>query len=137
MAARGSPALFGAAPVNGRTLRAARQAAFPPHGGPAGDGATVKWPRREGGPTGGQGYSPPSLADLPPALVVLGGCDLLRDEGRLYAGRLRDEGVEVEEVCFPGQPHGFINFQLPAAADAFDRIGAWLRVVFARSEPRA
>src|SRR5438132_11694346 len=27
----------------------------------------------------------PSLAGLPPAIVVLGGCDLLRDEGRAYA----------------------------------------------------
>jgi acetyl esterase len=74
----------------------------------------------------------PSLADLPPAIVVLGGCDLLRDEGRAYAGRLRDEGVEVEEVCIPGQPHGFINFGVPAAADAFDRIGAWLERLFGR-----
>ena len=79
----------------------------------------------------------PSLADLPPALVVLGGCDLLRDEGRLYAGRLRDAGVDVEEVCFAGQPHGFVNFQLPAAAEAFERIGAWLRAVFARAGDRA
>jgi acetyl esterase len=67
------------------------------------------------------------LAGLPPAIVVLGGCDPLRDEGRAYAARLRDEGVSVEEVCFAGQPHGFINFGVPAAADAFDRIGAWLR----------
>ena len=71
-----------------------------------------------------------SLADLPPALVVLGGCDPLRDEGRAYAGRLRDEGVAVEEVCFPGQPHGFINFGVPAAAEAFDVIGPWLRATF-------
>jgi acetyl esterase len=75
----------------------------------------------------------PSLADLPPALVVLGGCDPLRDEGRSYATRLREDGGAVEEVCFGGQPHGFINFQLPAAADAFERIGAWLRGVFAHA----
>jgi acetyl esterase len=74
----------------------------------------------------------PSLADLPPALVVLGGCDPLRDEGRRYAARLHEEGGVVEEVCFAGQPHGFINFQLPAAVDAFERIGAWLGALFAR-----
>jgi acetyl esterase len=67
-------------------------------------------------------------------MVVLGGCDLLRDEGRLYAARLRDDGVDVEEACFAGQPHGFINFQVPAAADAFERIGAWLSTVFARAD---
>lgn len=71
-----------------------------------------------------------SLADLPPAIVVLGGCDPLRDEGRLYAARLREAGVAVEEVCFAGQPHGFINFGVPAAADAHERIGAWLRSAF-------
>lgn len=77
-----------------------------------------------------------SLADLPPAIVVLGGCDPLRDEGRLYAARLRDEGVAVDEVCFAGQPHGFINFGVPAAADAFERIGEWLHSLFARSGRR-
>jgi acetyl esterase len=68
-----------------------------------------------------------SLRGLPPALVVLGGCDVLRDEGRAYAARLRDEGVDVEEVCFPGQPHGFVNLPFPAAAPAFERLGGWLR----------
>ena len=72
-----------------------------------------------------------SLAGLPPAIVVLGGCDPLRDEGRLYARRLYDEGVEVEEICFAGQPHGFVNLEFPAAAKAFERIGGFLRSVFA------
>src|SRR5262249_36254476 len=51
-----------------------------------------------------------NLRGLPPALVVLGGCDMLRDEGRAYAARLRDEEVDIEEVCYAGQPHGFVNF---------------------------
>jgi acetyl esterase len=62
-------------------------------------------------------------------LVLLAGCDLLRDEGRAYATRLRDEGVDVEEVCYAGQPHGFLNFELPAAAPAFEKVGAWVRSV--------
>jgi acetyl esterase len=72
-----------------------------------------------------------SLADLPPALVVLGGCDFLRDEGRLYAARLREAGVETEDVCYAGQPHGFLNFMFPAADDAFVKIGDWSRKRFA------
>ena len=72
----------------------------------------------------------PSLNGLPPALVVLAGCDLLRDEGRAYATRLREEGVEVEEVCYAGQPHGFVNFGFPAAERAFEHIGRWLRTRF-------
>ncbi|MGO8870876.1 MAG: alpha/beta hydrolase [Acidimicrobiales bacterium] len=75
----------------------------------------------------------PSLAGLPPALVILGGCDMLRDEGRAYAERLRADGVEVEEVCYPGQPHGFVNFGFPAAAPAFERTGEWLRRTLRRA----
>ncbi len=67
------------------------------------------------------------VTGLPPALVVLAGCDVLRDDGRAYANLLREGGVEVEEVCYAGQPHGFVNFDLPAAADAHAAIGAWLR----------
>ena len=66
-------------------------------------------------------------------LVVLGGCDVLRDEGRAYANRLRDDGVDVEEVTYPGQPHGFINLDFPAAAPAFARIGDWVRSSLARA----
>ena len=54
-----------------------------------------------------------SLAGLPPALVLLGGCDMLRDEGRAYAGRLRSDGVDVEEVCYPGQPAWIRQLRVP------------------------
>jgi len=72
-----------------------------------------------------------SHADLPPAIVVLGGCDFLRDEGRAYAAKLRESGVETEEICYPGQIHGFVNQMFPAAADAFERIGGWVQNRFA------
>lgn len=72
-----------------------------------------------------------SLEGLPPALVILGGCDVLRDEGRAYAARLREGDVEVEEVCYAGQPHGFVNFGFPAATPTFEAIGKWLRARFA------
>jgi acetyl esterase len=96
------------------------------------------WARYTGGrdldtDPGAVPLSAPSLAELPPAMVVLGGSDPLRDGGRAYATRLRGEGGDVEEVCFAGQPHGFINFELPAAAEALEQIGVWLRTVFGRS----
>jgi acetyl esterase len=74
----------------------------------------------------------PTLSGLPPSIVVLGGCDMLRDEGRLYAARLHEDGVPVEEASYPGQPHGFVNFGFPAAALVFERIGNWLRASFHR-----
>jgi acetyl esterase len=80
-------------------------------------------------------YAAPLLAehlrDLPPAIVVLGGCDMLRDEGRAYAERLRADGVDVEEVTYAGQPHGFVNFDFPAAKLAHEAVGTWLRAKLA------
>ena len=75
-----------------------------------------------------------TLVGLPPAIVVLGGCDMLRDEGRAYARRLHDDGVTVEEVRCAGQPHGFLNFGFPAAGQAYGRIGAFVRGVLGASE---
>ncbi len=79
----------------------------------------------------GEPYAAPlhaqGLHGLPPAFVLLGGCDMLRDEGRAYAARLRDAGVDVDEICAPGQPHGFLNYGWPAAGPAYERIGAWVR----------
>ncbi|HUC05605.1 MAG TPA: alpha/beta hydrolase [Acidimicrobiales bacterium] len=116
---------------------------------PVTDGPAVTYPSREqfgradwvwdeyggGVDLGGDPYAIPmhatSLAGLPPALVVLAGCDGLRDEGRAYAAKLRADGVDVDEVCFGGQPHGFINFGFPAAAPAFEHIGRWVRATLA------
>jgi acetyl esterase len=49
------------------------------------------------------------LSGLPPALVMTAGFDPLRDEGRVYAERMRAAGVEVEFVCVEGSMHGFLN----------------------------
>jgi acetyl esterase len=51
----------------------------------------------------------PKLAGQPPTLIVTGGFDPLRDEGRAYAERLREEGVEVVYREYPGQIHAFVS----------------------------
>ena len=70
----------------------------------------------------------PSLAGLPPALVITAGYDPLRDEGRAYAAALAAAGVTTEAVHYPSLMHSFLSFrdELPDARDAIDRIGAAL-----------
>ncbi len=50
----------------------------------------------------------PSLSGLAPAVVVTAECDILCDEGRRYAERLRDAGIPTVELHYPGAIHGFL-----------------------------
>jgi acetyl esterase/lipase len=49
------------------------------------------------------------LAGLPPALVIVGEADVLRDEGEAYAARLRAVGTAVTTVRYDGITHDFMN----------------------------
>jgi len=72
------------------------------------------------------------LTDLPSASVLTAGFDPLRDEGRAYADRLREAGVEVTDEEFSGQIHGFASMtdQLDGAHDALDFVGDALASAF-------
>jgi acetyl esterase len=56
-------------------------------------------------------------AGLPPTFVVSAGLDLLRDNGRAYAAKCAEAGVNVTYREVPGTIHGFATFRkaIPSA----------------------
>ncbi len=75
----------------------------------------------------------PSLAGLPPALVITAGHDPLVDEAKAYADRLAAEGVSARYVCYPGMIHGFMTMAgaLERGREAVAQTAAALRDAFA------
>ncbi|MEU9705907.1 alpha/beta hydrolase [Streptomyces sp. NPDC047981] len=70
----------------------------------------------------------PDLTALPPALLVLADCDVLRDEGLSYARRLSSAGVEARVHLHTGVFHGFLGARgvLPEAENALAGAAAWV-----------
>jgi len=69
-----------------------------------------------------------NLTGLPKALVVTGELDPLRDEGELYAARLRDAGVDARVSRYAGAGHGFVQHfsWIPEYHRVFEETAAFL-----------
>ena len=60
-----------------------------------------------------------NLSRLPPALIIVGECDPLRDDGIAYAKQLKQHGNAVEVANYAGMVHPF--FSMGGAIDAGKR----------------
>ena len=69
------------------------------------------------------------LSGLPPALILTGEFDPLRDEGELYGVRLRDAGVAATVTRYAGAGHGFVQHfsWLPEYHRAFTETSEFLQ----------
>jgi acetyl esterase/lipase len=71
------------------------------------------------------------LRGLPPAVVLVGGADPLRDEAVAYATRLLAAGVGLDLLLVAGAPHGFdALIGVPVADRARAQVQAALRDIF-------
>lgn len=73
------------------------------------------------------------LSGLPPAFVATAGFDPLKDEGRVYAERMKAAGVKAEHIEYPSFVHDFYIMASvsPAVVGAIDEAAARLKAALA------
>lgn len=73
----------------------------------------------------------PDVSGLPPAVILTGEYDPLRDQGETYAARLRTSGVPVVGIRYTGAIHGFLSFAgTRITASALSMVSSSLKSAF-------
>lgn len=74
----------------------------------------------------------PSFEGLPPAFVVIAGCDILRSDIETYCEKLSDAGVPTIASLYDNTIHGFTCMaqKIDKGAEAIDECGARLKNFF-------
>ncbi len=74
-----------------------------------------------------------SPAGLPPAFLAIAECDILAEQSLQMTRRLRDAGVPVQSVVYPGASHSFLEAMSVAAVSnrALAEASDWLRLALA------
>lgn len=73
----------------------------------------------------------PTLAGLPPALIVTEGFDPLTDSAHAYTERLKQSAVPVTALHYPDMIHGFMSIKFfPQRRDALNGTARFLNEVF-------
>jgi len=73
------------------------------------------------------------LTGLPPAVIINAEFDPLKDDGILYADKLRKSGVKVWDKCFAGQIHMLLG--LPPGAEEIKEFEAMVKNAMKESFP--
>lgn len=75
------------------------------------------------------------LSGMPPAVLIAADCDVLKDEGRVYADRLLSAGGVVDYRFYDGVIHGFFAMPgaIPEGRQAIEDAGRALKALVGRA----
>ncbi len=63
---------------------------------------------------------------MPRSLIIAGSCELLTDDAKMLAQRLKQAGTECELIIEEGMWHVYVLFKIPEATKALKKIAAFL-----------